>query len=263
MSRPWMPLYIADYLQDTTHLSAAEHGAYLLLIMHYWANGGLPTDDRRLARIARMSDDEWAVSKETIAEFFEADWKHIRIEVELVESDEKYERRASAGAAGGRASGKSRRKRSIASGLLQADANQTRTNAEPTTTTTTIDSEVSTSGADAPPIYTDSRHELWGEGVPILVSLGVSNREARSNIGRWLKSTSDDAQRVLGAIQRARDARVAEPIAWITRAFSMKDGQHGTTQGNGLQRALAKLAANEPGGGDETRPPPPRLLSNG
>lgn len=83
MSRAWMPLYVADYLADTGHLSAAEHGAYLLLIMHYWQNGGLPNEDRRLARIARMSSDEWADARDTLFDLFEDGWKHHRIEAEL------------------------------------------------------------------------------------------------------------------------------------------------------------------------------------
>jgi uncharacterized protein YdaU (DUF1376 family) len=88
MSRAWMPLYVADYLADTGHLSSAEHGAYLLLIMHYWQNGGLPTDDRRLARICRMTPDEWADAKPTIADFFEGGWKHRRIDDELKAAQE-------------------------------------------------------------------------------------------------------------------------------------------------------------------------------
>ena len=66
MSRAWMPLYVADYLADTGHLSAAEHGSYLLLIMHYWSNGGLPDDDRKLARIARNTNAEWQKTKKNI-----------------------------------------------------------------------------------------------------------------------------------------------------------------------------------------------------
>lgn len=83
MSPPWMPLYIADYRADTAHLSAAEHGAYLLLIMHYWSTGGLPQDDRPLARIACMSGAEWKRARTTIAAFFHDGWKHKRIDAEL------------------------------------------------------------------------------------------------------------------------------------------------------------------------------------
>lgn len=38
MKRPWMPLYIGDFIADTAHLSAEETGAYILLIMHYWVH---------------------------------------------------------------------------------------------------------------------------------------------------------------------------------------------------------------------------------
>ena len=57
---PYMPLYVADYLADTAHLGAVEHGAYLLLIMNYWQRGKpLPADDVRLARIARVDASQW------------------------------------------------------------------------------------------------------------------------------------------------------------------------------------------------------------
>lgn len=73
MTVPYMPLYIADYQADTGHLTAIEHGAYLLLIMCYWQRGEpLPNDDRKLARICKMSGQQWARIKPTILEFFEA-----------------------------------------------------------------------------------------------------------------------------------------------------------------------------------------------
>ena len=66
----WMPLYVADYLGDTMHLTGPEHGAYLLLLMHYWRNGPLPDDDRKLAHIARTDSVLWKSVGPVIREFF-------------------------------------------------------------------------------------------------------------------------------------------------------------------------------------------------
>jgi hypothetical protein len=84
-------------------------------------------------------------------------------------------------------------------------------------------SEAKASGAIAP-AYSDARHQLWAEGVPILVSLGEKEARSRQMVGLWLKQTSDDALRVLGAIQRARDHCVHGPVAWITRALNSGNG---------------------------------------
>lgn len=99
-SRPWMPLYIGDYRADTTHLSAAQHGAYLLLIMHYWQQSGLPDDDEQLARIACMSLPEWRKNRPVIRAFFGEGWRHPRVDHELSVTAEAYEKRSRAGRAG-------------------------------------------------------------------------------------------------------------------------------------------------------------------
>jgi uncharacterized protein YdaU (DUF1376 family) len=84
---PYMQLYVSDYLADTAHLSAAQHGAYLLLIFNYWQRGqALSNVNERLANVARMSDEEWWENKNALAEFFVIDgdtWKHPRIEADL------------------------------------------------------------------------------------------------------------------------------------------------------------------------------------
>ena len=103
MSPPWMPLYVADYLADTTHMSAAEHGAYLLLIMNYWQKGGLPKDEALLARICRMSSREWGKSRGVLSALFEDGWTHHRIDSELEKARVKSEARAECGSRGGKA----------------------------------------------------------------------------------------------------------------------------------------------------------------
>ncbi|ASP85023.1 DUF1376 domain-containing protein [Sinorhizobium meliloti] len=95
-NRAWMPLHIADYLSDTGHLTAAEHGAYLLMIMHYWQNGGLPDNERLIARIARLTADQWEESREVLAMLFGPGWTHKRIDAELSKADEIIEKRRAA-----------------------------------------------------------------------------------------------------------------------------------------------------------------------
>lgn len=134
----------------------------------------------------------------------------------------------------------------------------------------TKSSEPNGSDAKASPIYTDSTHELWGEGIPILRNLGVSERDARSNVGRWLRDTKNDAQRVLGAIQRARDARAIEPIAWITRGLQTNgNGQNhaGNRANQTIDEAGAELFAEAAarqcrGASSPELPAPLRIASN-
>jgi uncharacterized protein YdaU (DUF1376 family) len=95
-NRAWMPLHIDDYLGDTDHLTAAEHGAYLLLIMKYWRDGGLPADEAMIRRFAKMTTEQWAESRAVIQAFFDADWKHKRIDAELAKADEVIEKRRAA-----------------------------------------------------------------------------------------------------------------------------------------------------------------------
>jgi hypothetical protein len=98
----------------------------------------------------------------------------------------------------------------------------------------TKDSEAKASGPFVP-VYTDARHQLWAEGVPILVSLGEKEARSRQMVGLWLKQSSDDAACVLGAIQRARDNRIHGPIAWITRALNGDNGNGNGKRDHGIR----------------------------
>lgn len=98
----WMPLYIAEYLADTGHLSTTQHGAYLLLLMHYWRKRELPDDDRQLAAIAKLPLRLWLGDcKETLQAFFTEGWVHKRVEDELQKRATVQQKRANAGSKGG------------------------------------------------------------------------------------------------------------------------------------------------------------------
>jgi uncharacterized protein YdaU (DUF1376 family) len=101
MNRPWMPLYVGDYLGDTGHLTTTQHGAYLLMMMHYWRKGELPNDDRQLSKIAKLPLKTWCEYRATLQDFFYDGWKHKRIDAELAKMMRVSEKRAIAGQKGG------------------------------------------------------------------------------------------------------------------------------------------------------------------
>lgn len=97
MNHPWMPLYVGDYLGDTGHLTTTQHGAYRLLMMHYWRKGELPDDDRQLSKIAKLSLKTWCEYRPTLQDFFHEGWKHKRIDAELEKMMRVSAKRAIAG----------------------------------------------------------------------------------------------------------------------------------------------------------------------
>ena len=100
---PYMQLYVADYLADTMHLSAEEHGAYLLLIFNYWQTGKpLPDNDKRLANVARLSNERWTDVKQTLIEYFvvvDGSLVHPRVEADLQFVEDKQNKASAAGKA--------------------------------------------------------------------------------------------------------------------------------------------------------------------
>lgn len=122
MSLPYMPTYIGDYLRDTGHLTTVQHGAYWLLICHYWCVGSVPGEaDDQMAAITRLSVADWHAMKPVIMRLFKRDWTHKRVEEELGKAYKKSDVRRAAGREGGLRSGAvrsgRRRREALASGL--------------------------------------------------------------------------------------------------------------------------------------------------
>lgn len=192
--RPWMPLYIADYLNDTAHLRALESGAYLHLIMAYWSGGKLPPDDRQLATIAKVTDKEWVQIKPTIAAFFGLDFSsHKRIDAELTKAADVSNKRKAA--------------------VQQREIKRRSSDPSNVHTLHTSHSVSNETGATAPP---DPKTEFFRRGREIL------GRTAGGMLAKMLKSYGDEDDPIAIAKARARIEEAstkANPAEWLGRVM--------------------------------------------
>lgn len=246
-----MPFYWGDYLRDTGHLTAAEHGAYMLLIGHYWTTGKpLPTHAQHLFRIARMSAEEWKGVENTIMAFFYKDngcYFHARIEKELNKAKEITEKRSMAG----RASAKQRANK-IPTGVITSVPTKGITNDKQTAipsqpqSQSPLQSDTSSlrsDGADAPPDATqidlnsemplglirapdgDWSLPLFRQGLAWLAACARKPPDKmRSLVGKWLASAGQNHRLVFEAMVECQRDAIADPISYLTAKFGGKNG---------------------------------------
>jgi len=247
-NRPWMPLYVADYLADTMHLSAAESGAYLHLIMHYWANDGLPSDDKKLARIARLDPDEWAASRDTIREFFTDGWKHLRIEFELTKAAHKSQTASEAGKASAEA--RANERSTDVQRTLNERTNETATKRQHLHSQSESKKEEERkafASDDAPCVdpsiaekqFFDRTVEILGEagrslGGKLLKSQGGNIALARSKLE--LSATKSNPRQWLAAAtgppRPVQSLKEAKQSAWETARLKVRNAAYGTDDGS-------------------------------
>lgn len=102
---PALPLFTDAYLGDTRHLTAAQHGAYLLLLMTAWrtADCALPNNDDDLAKWAAMDRRTWDRNKSKVMAFWKLGddgyWKQPRLSDERKYVADVSSRNASSGRA--------------------------------------------------------------------------------------------------------------------------------------------------------------------
>jgi uncharacterized protein YdaU (DUF1376 family) len=101
----YMPVWIDAYHADTRHLSTVQHGAYLLILMSMWRNGGkLKNDEKALARIAGLTLDKWRRYGGDVMDLLAVEDGFVsqkRLLQELNKSRSNIEKKRTAGKAGG------------------------------------------------------------------------------------------------------------------------------------------------------------------
>jgi len=105
----WYPRYYGDYTRDTAHLTLAEHGAYAVLLDHYYATRrGIPEVPDYAYRICRaFSDAERTAVDSVLAQFFPVNGDgtrhNKRADIELEREAEIIAIKTKAGQAGAKA----------------------------------------------------------------------------------------------------------------------------------------------------------------
>jgi uncharacterized protein YdaU (DUF1376 family) len=105
MNNIWYARYPGDYGRDTAHLSLVEHGAYTLLLDHYYSTcAPLPSDISALYRICRAFDEtEQRAVNSILGQFFHLDantYHNSRADVELIRRAEQHQRLSNSGKRG-------------------------------------------------------------------------------------------------------------------------------------------------------------------
>lgn len=212
----WMPIYWGDYLRDTGHLSTEQHGAYLLLIGHYWTTGKpLLDNDAQLSRIARLPSAVWKRARDTIAAFFSITdglWRHTRIDAELKKAGEYLERQAVNGRKGGRPKTQSK---PTANPGLNPRPNPDETTSQPTPPSPTIENTPQQPSLDAARAL--KMREAKDRVSSILNSPSVT---MFNRVDAWLEAGCDLERDIIPAIQSG----LAKLNGSTVRSLSYFDG---------------------------------------
>lgn len=206
-----MPMYWDAYIADTTHLTIEEHGAYLLLLGAMWRrNGWVPDDDKDNARILGISTAKWRRIKARLSGFLtfengEISQKNLRKIWE--NTQEKIQKNRENGSKGGRPRSSKNNDLEKPKGSVSDKPNETIPEPEPEPDTT-IANAMDGAAVDA------TSDAIWKRGVPFLVERHVTEKKARSMIGKWL-AQSGSAQ-LFDALKDAAASPTQDPIPYIT-----------------------------------------------
>ncbi len=229
MSMHWMPLYIGDYLADTSHLTIEQSGCYLHLLMSQWKVGYVPDDDAKLAAMCRVTRTYFVRHiGPAIRPFFASDGGRLiqaRLEKERKNSAKKSEKLAENAR-------KMHAKKADINDLADAEAHASRArlpqphleSKKDSVATLLPQAALPIDPEPPPPVIPDVRSELWSEGLAIIRGLtGKSEGQSRSLLGKHDRDCKNDSAMALAILRDARDVRpVGELAAWLVAAVKAR-----------------------------------------
>jgi uncharacterized protein YdaU (DUF1376 family) len=155
---PALPIFTDAYLADTRHLSAAQHGAYLLLLMMAWRlpDCALPDNDETLAKWCSMDKRTFLKNKDAIMSFWSRNDAGKFVQKRLLDERKYVVQLRSKNSEAGKASALKRLNRGSTS--VQPKVNETST---PTPTPTPIPKRKNIQAAKPP----DVSDQVWQDFV--------------------------------------------------------------------------------------------------
>lgn len=221
-SDTWMPLYIGDYLADTTHLTTEQHGAYLLLLMALWKRGGadFPDVDENLAAAARVPIPRWRSMRRVLIDgvLLRSDGAVVtqkRLSDERGRAAKITEARTESGAKGGAkavANIVAKRQQTDRKEVANSQAKQ-----QQTSTPSQLQEEIRDSdpgGSAVPARAMTAKERLWALGVPLL------GDGARALLGKLAKAHGEEL--LAKVLAEATLERPVDAKAWVIAACEAK-----------------------------------------
>lgn len=103
---PYIKFYLGDFLSKTGHLKGHAKNAYMMLLMHQWQLGSLPSEDQALATLLCLTLQQWQrIAPEVLPFFDKVDGRLVqnRVLEDRAAAMEKRFKLAECGSLGGKA----------------------------------------------------------------------------------------------------------------------------------------------------------------
>ncbi len=218
---PAMPLFVDAFMADTMHLTEAEVGVYMRLLMCMWrSEGKLPNDDDRLARFAQVAKAKWVKKFRPVLEvFFEVSddfltQKRLKKEWEYVQ--EKTEKNRNSGKRGGEAKARKNKETTLANATETLDENHSERSSE--TPSESLPTHTHTHKDEDKYKYLSSStreeiHLAASEFEYLLVKSGHTPSDLHAQIQALVNRYGGGA--LMDAIERARVNCAGVPLSYV------------------------------------------------